>query len=169
MLGAGKIAEVTVRHLLSQKAGHLVVLNRTPKKAEDLAKILNGVGGSLEFLEDELLKADIVICSTTTDKPLIHKELMERIMGERRQRSLYFIDIAVPRNVHPGVHDLDNVYVYNIDDLKDIVDENMARRTKSIESAEDLIKKMTQELQGWIAETLQGRQATLHHNPPVDL
>ncbi|OVE75278.1 glutamyl-tRNA reductase [bacterium F11] len=165
LLGAGTMAEVTTRHLISQKAGHLTVLNRTPEKAKELAKLLNGKGGSLDQLETELLKADIVICSVSSDNPFINEGMVAQIMKQRRQRSLYFIDIAVPRNVHPKVHDLDNVYVYNLDDLQGIVDENLVRRKKAVTSAESFANERAKEFQDWISGTLKGDRVSLRHYP----
>ncbi|MCB4756274.1 MAG: glutamyl-tRNA reductase [Elusimicrobia bacterium] len=163
LLGAGKMAEITARHLLSQKAGHLVIINRTFSKAQELAALMNGEAIPMENLMGELLRADIVIGSAASDKPLITKEMVHSLMKTRHQRSLYFIDIAVPRNVRPDVHELDNVYVYNIDDLQCIVDENLERREKSIDVAESYAKKMADELYTWIQGTLEGQQTALRH------
>ena len=130
IVGAGKMAEVTARSLLSQKARDITVLNRTPAKAEELAKRLNGASGPLERLPEALAESDIVICSAAAEKPLITTKMVEPIMKARHGRSLYFIDIAVPRNVEPAVHRLDNCYVYNIDDLETIVKEKFGTPSK---------------------------------------
>ena len=164
LLGAGEIAEVTARHLLSQKIEHLVILNRTVSKAQQLAKLLNGIAGPMDLLEEELVKADIVICSTAVDKPLITKEMVDPLMKARRMRSLYFIDLGVPRNVQPEIHGIDNVYVYNIDDLKGIVEENMSHRKELIETANTLVKTMTDEFHEWLTATLRGQEQPLKHN-----
>lgn len=164
LIGAGKISEVTARHLLSQKAGEVTVLNRTFSNAGKLAKLLNGRAVSFERMREEIERTDIVICSTSSDKPLIQKEMVEAVMPRRRQRSLYFIDIAVPRNVDPAVHRLDNVYVYNIDDLKGLVEENLNRRRSSIESAEAYVKEKAVELYDWTGAALQGKTHPLRHN-----
>jgi glutamyl-tRNA reductase len=163
LLGAGKMAEVTARHLLSQKATEIMVLNRTESRAVELARLLNGQSGPIETLPAELLKADIVICSTSSDRPLVTREMMAPLMKGRRGRSLYFIDIAVPRNVEPSVHGLDNAYVYNIDDLQTIVQENMERRQIAVASAEDMVKALAGEFYAWLSAVLEGRQAALKH------
>jgi len=163
LVGAGKMAEVTARHILSQKAGHLTILNRTLSKAEQLANLLNGTAGSLDALPNELHMADIVICSAASGEPLITVEMVQPIMVARRQRSLYFIDIAVPRNVHPDVHALDNVYLYNIDDLQTIVKESSKKRKGAIDAAEKLVKAMAQECFEWVIGTLRGQQLSLRH------
>jgi glutamyl-tRNA reductase len=163
LLGAGEMAEVTARHLLSQKTGQIVILNRTVEKAQALATLLNGRAGSLDSLAVELEAADVVICSTSADQPLVNLALVERIMKARRGRSLYFVDIAVPRNVDPEVHRMDNVYVYNIDDLQRLVEENMSRRRAEIEEAEGFVSALAQEFFGWVTAALEGRTAALKH------
>lgn len=164
ILGAGKMAETTARHLLSQKAGDITILNRTVSKAEELAKLLKGRAGSLDQLKEELLKADIVICSTAAEKPIITKEMIEPIMRARKMKSLYFIDIAVPRNVTSDVNEIDNVYLYNIDDLKTLVEENLEHRRKDIHLAESLILGMSKEFHDWLEAALEGRSRPLRHN-----
>lgn len=164
LLGAGKMAEVTARHLLSQKAGQLIILNRTKSKAEQLAKRLNGVANSMEVLNEELYEADIVISSTAATKPFITKPMVEQLMKLRHGRSLYFIDIALPRNVDGNVHSIDNVYVYNIDDLKAIVQENMAKRKEEVRAAEAIVKTAAGEFYEWVSSVLEGKVATLRHS-----
>lgn len=164
LLGAGEMAEVTARHLLSQKAGELMILNRTQKRAELLAEQLHGSAGPLDALPQELELADIVIGSVSSEKPLITATMVEEVMKRRRGRSLYFIDIAVPRNIEAAVHDIDNAYVYNIDDLKALVDENMARRQKDVSAAESIVEEAAGEFQEWIASVLKGETAALRHH-----
>lgn len=163
LLGAGEMAEITARHLLSQKAGEIVILNRTKERAEALAKVLNGKAGTMDRLGEELLQADIVICSTSAEKPLLTRSEIEPIMKTRRSRSLYFIDIAVPRNVEAAVNEIDNVYLYNIDDLKTLVDENMARRKNEVMQAETMVTQLATEFYEWIKATLEGRTKALRH------
>jgi len=163
LVGAGKIAKITARHLLSQKTGDLVILNRTLARAEEMARLLKGTPGPLEDLESHLLSSDIVICSASSDRPLVTKPMMETIVRARR-RSLYFIDIAVPRNVDPAVHSLDNVYVYNIDDLKDLVEENMSQRKRDLGMANDLVSRMAKEFHEWSVGAREGRQVPLRHS-----
>ena len=163
LLGAGEMAEVTARHLLSQKTGQIVVLNRTVEKAQALASMLNGRAGSIDALNEELPHADVVICSTSAETPVVTTALVQKVMKARRGKSLYFVDIAVPRNVEPSAHDIDNVYLYNIDDLKRIVDENMTRRRAEIDEAEGLIDGLAGEFHKWVTAALEGRTAALRH------
>jgi len=167
LIGAGKMAEITARHLLSQKAIDITVLNRTRSKAEDLARILHGTAGSMADLESQLLTSDIVICSTGAEKPVVTKEMVQPLMKERRERSLYFIDIAVPRNVDSSVHSLDNVYVYNIDDLRALVEENLGRRQGDVGAAETLVDGLAHEFHDWVSAAMEGRPKALRHYAPV--
>jgi len=164
LLGAGKMAEVTARYLLRQKVGQIVILNRTFETAKELAELLNGEVRPMETLAEELLKADIVIASTAAEKPVVTKGMVQTVMKERRRKPLYFIDIAVPRNIDPQVHELDNVYVYNIDDLKGIVDENFRRRKEALTVAESLARGLAQELYDWVSKTLDGQRTALRHS-----
>lgn len=163
LIGAGEMAEVTARHLLSQKAGRLTILNRSVDRAQELARQFGGEAGALSDLTEELGRADIVLCSVTLDKPLITRAMMEPIMKSRRGRSLYFIDIAVPRNVEPDVHGLDNAFVYNIDDLRGIVEESLGRRRAAVESAEGMVDGLAREFYEWTEASLDGRSSALRH------
>ena len=164
VVGAGDMAETMVRHLLSQKAGRLVVLNRTREKADDLARLMNGEGGPLDRLPDELGRADVVICSAATDRPIVTPAMVERAMAARRGRSLYLIDIAVPRNVDGKVNDLDNVYLYDIDDFQAVVDETLGRRRAAMDSADGLVERMADDFATWMRDVLRGERAALRHS-----
>lgn len=165
LLGAGEIAEVTARHLMSQKAGEILILNRTLSKAESLAKTLNGAAAPIDRLSEELLKADIVIGSVSSETPIVTREMVQNIMKARKGRPLYFIDIAVPRNIEPSIHELDNVFVYNIDDLKSLVEENLGRRKTEMASAEKMVSDLSHEFFDWITATLSGKTRALKHGP----
>lgn len=164
ILGAGKMAEVTTRHLLSQKVGEIVILNRTVSKAEELARQLKGRSGPLERLQEELINADIVIGSVISERPIITRGMVQSILKSRRGRSLYFIDIAVPRNVEADVHGLENVYVYNIDDLKSLVEENLAARKSEVHAAERMVDLAAQESHAWMEAAFEGKMKALRHN-----
>ena len=124
ILGAGEMAELTAKHLFSQKVRSILVSNRTFERACDLAKQFNGSALHFEEALLQMDRPDIIICSTAAPHPVIKPEHVAQIMQKRKGRSLFFIDIAMPRDVHPDVHKIDNVYVYNIDDLQSIVNEN---------------------------------------------
>jgi glutamyl-tRNA reductase len=135
ILGAGKMAEVTAKHLLAQKARSLLVANRTFEHACELAKAFNGTAMHFEEGLRQMAGVDIVICSTAAPHHVITPQHIRDIMGARKGRSLFLIDIAMPRDVDPAVNDIENVYLYNIDDLQQIVSENQSRRSKEAEAA----------------------------------
>ena len=164
ILGAGKVAETTTRHLLSQEAGSIVVMNRTRAKAVELARLFHGEVAPLESLSEELERADIVICSTGSPQPMIHRDVVATAMARRRGRSLYFIDVAVPRDVEPGVHALDNVYVYDIDDLQSLVADNLAQRSQEISQARSFVEEAAREFHRWQEAIREGREVPLRHS-----
>lgn len=166
IVGAGEMAELAGRHLLSQKVHALSVTNRTHAHAQSLAEKLGGRAFPLEELYSRIEQADIVICSTGSPEPLIRKHQTAEIMKQRKGRSLFFIDIAVPRDVEPGVHELDNVYLYNIDDLKGIVAKNLTERSQEIEKAREIAKTRVSEFMAWLSSDLSGERAALRHGPP---
>jgi len=164
VLGAGEIAELTAKHLLSQKVHSLIVANRTYDKAVALATTLHATAVSFEQGLQKIADIDIVICSTASPTPLITRELVERIMEQRRHKLLFFIDIAMPRDVHPDVHTIDGVYVYNIDDLQSIVDENKEKRSGEVQKAETIIEKKAQEFSAWLGAHHAGQDYALKHD-----
>jgi glutamyl-tRNA reductase len=163
LVGAGKMAEITARHLLSQKTGEIVVLNRTLERAAELAALLNGRHGSIERLGDELEAADIVICSTSAERAVVSSDMVQAIMKKRRGRSLYFIDISVPRNVAPDVNAIDNVYVYNIDDLRALVESGLEQRRGAVNQAEQMVDGLAKEFYEWVSAAIEGRDRPLRH------
>lgn len=165
ILGAGKMAEVTAKHLLSQKARSIIVANRTFDRACDLAREFGGTAMHFDEGLRRLAHMDIVICSTAAPHAVITPEMMRRIMEERRGRSLFLIDIAVPRDVDPAVNDIDNVYLYNVDDLQNIVAENAARHTQEIIRAKNIVTSETQEFIRWWRANRAGTPVGFHHKP----
>jgi glutamyl-tRNA reductase len=163
IVGAGKVAETTTRHLLAQEAGSIAVINRTHAKAVELARMFRGEVAPFESLPREIERADIVICSTGSTTPIIRRSTVEQVMPGRRGRSLYFIDVAVPRDVEPGVHSLDNVYVYDIDDLQGLVAENLAHRSQELSQARALVERAAKEFSDWHQAVREGREAALQH------
>lgn len=167
ILGAGKMAEITAKHLLSQKARSLIVSNRTFERACELAQQFNGT--AMHFVEGlrQMAHVDIVICSTAAPHAIITKDAVREIMAERKGRSLFLIDIAMPRDVDPDVNDIDNVYLYNLDDLQRIVDENKARRSKEVAAATAIVDAETHEFTRWLRAHRAGLHTGLHHNTPA--
>jgi glutamyl-tRNA reductase len=141
LLGAGKMGELSARHLVDQGAFPIYVVNRTWARAQEMARALAGTAVPFDELTTALSAADIVITSTGSPTPLISSEMVQRVMAGRRTRPLFFIDIAVPRDVDGDVNTLDNVYCYDIDDLKQVVDANLKERLREAQRAEALVER----------------------------
>jgi glutamyl-tRNA reductase len=141
LVGAGKMSELAARHLVEQGAFPIYLANRTWARAQDLARALAGTPVPWEELATALAAVDIVVTSTGAPEPVVSTALVSRVMHGRRGRPLFFIDIAVPRDVEPGVDALEDVYRYDIDDLKQVVDANLRERAREALRAEALIER----------------------------
>ena len=141
LLGAGEMAELAAKHLITSGVNEVLVSNRTYDRACDLAKEFNGRPVKFDEFIQEMVRSDIVICSTGAPDYILTKNQMQKVMRERKQRQVFIIDISVPRNIDPGINDLDNVYLYNVDDLQGVVDANMFERQKEAEKAEKIIEE----------------------------
>ena len=150
LLGAGEMAELALEHLKDQGAGNIVVANRTLERGLRLAQRFGGEAVSLEELEAQLLAADVLLSSTGSVSYLLTREQMKGVMRRRKQRPLFMIDIAVPRDLDPRINDLDNIYLYNIDDLKVVVEENRERRQEAAIQAERLVAAETLKFMDWL-------------------
>lgn len=140
-LGAGQMAESTLTCLKEQGVSSIIIANRTVESAAVLARAVGGQAVPLSSLEQFLAKADIVICSTASDRYLLSSEQVRRVMAVRRQRPLFFIDISVPRNVDPRAGQLENVYLYDIDDLEGIASANLRLRLKEADACTRIIEE----------------------------
>lgn len=139
VVGAGKMNELAMRHLQANGVGASIVSNRTFERAQRLAEKYNGTAVPFERLYETLPQADIVITSTGAQQPLFRREHGEAFMHARRNRPMFFIDIAVPRDVAPEVNKVDGLFVYDIDDLQQVVASNQADRTREAGRAEQII------------------------------
>jgi glutamyl-tRNA reductase len=164
IVGAGKMAELSARSFLSQKVARLAVVNRTLEKAQELARRFQGHASPFEELSAELAAADIVLCSTGSPEPVLRRDDVAEAMRHRRGRSLFLIDIAVPRDVDPAVHHLENVYLYNIDDLQSLVAESLVRRHGEIDRASLLVEEKAREFSPWYRAWQQGDLTSLRHS-----
>jgi glutamyl-tRNA reductase len=140
LVGAGKMAELAARHLVSHGAAKVMISNRTHERALQLAETLGGQAIPFDRLHEASGQADIILTSTGATEPIFRREHGERLLKDRRNRPVFFIDIAVPRNVHPEVNDLDGLFVYDIDDLQSIAASNSTERHKEAERAEQIIE-----------------------------
>jgi glutamyl-tRNA reductase len=139
LVGAGKMSELAARHLAAQGAGPVFVANRTHEQAEKLARRFAGQAIRFEELYDFCERADIVITSTGAPQAIFQREHGERFLNRRRNRPMFFIDIAVPRDVDPEMNRLDGIFVYDIDDLQHVVSSHAAERSRQAERAEEII------------------------------
>ncbi|MBX7195215.1 MAG: glutamyl-tRNA reductase [Sandaracinaceae bacterium] len=148
LVGAGKMGESAAKHLAKQGA-KLFVLNRSRDRAVELAAACGGEPRSLNELVSELAMADIAICSTSSERFVITTDLMKEVARARKYRTLFLIDIAVPRDVDPRVGEMENVFLYDVDDLKKVADENLAARRKEADLAEKIVEREVAEFEAW--------------------
>ncbi|HET6516051.1 MAG TPA: glutamyl-tRNA reductase [Thermodesulfovibrionales bacterium] len=151
LLGAGEMAELAARHMVNCGIQEVVVVNRTYDRGCELATEFSGRAVTFEGLHRELVHSDIVICSTGAPSYVLRKEEMQKVMKERRHRQVFIIDISVPRNIDPEINDLDNVYLYDVDDLQGTVDANVLERKKEAEKAETIIGEEIDSFQRWLS------------------
>ncbi|HEX4567696.1 MAG TPA: glutamyl-tRNA reductase [Vicinamibacterales bacterium] len=150
ILGAGEMAELTGVHLRAQQVKQITIASRTLATAEALALQLGGRAVAWTALTSALTAADIVVTATGATEPVLTKARIEEAMRPRRGRPLFIIDIAVPRDVEAEAGSLDQVFLYNIDDLQTIVQENMARRTAELERAETIVTEELERFTSWM-------------------
>ncbi len=139
LVGAGKMSEIAARHLIQQGAGAILVTNRTQERARALAEPFNGRVIPFDKLYDTASEADIVISSTGAPHPIFRREHGQTFMHRRRNRPMFFIDIAVPRDVDPAVNQIEGIFVYDIDDLQQVAATHMAERGLQARDAEAVV------------------------------
>ncbi len=151
ILGAGEYSEQTARLLLNDGvAPRIMVANRTPERANTLAEQIGGTVIAYEEFPEALARADIVISSTGAPHPIVRREAVQRAMRARRGRPMFLIDIAVPRDVEPAVGDLDDVFLYNIDDLQDVVARGLQARGSEVQKVETIVEEEVVRFQAWL-------------------
>jgi glutamyl-tRNA reductase len=150
ILGAGEMAELTGVHLQAQNVKQIAIASRTLSAAEALAQQLGGRAVSWQNLEPALEAADIVVTATGASDPVLTKAVVDDAMRARRHRPLFVIDIAMPRDVEPSVGDLEQVFLYHMDDLQTIVSENLARRSSELTAAEAIVDEEVMRFARWL-------------------
>jgi len=150
LIGAGETIELVARHLHQNGVGRMIVANRTAERAHLLACEFGGYSIALEEIPAHLPEADIIISSTASPLPILGKGAVERALKARRHQPMFMVDIAVPRDIEPEVGDLDDVYLYLVDDLRDIIEENIASRRDAAEQAEEIIENQVSQFMGWL-------------------
>lgn len=150
LIGAGEMSELAAKHLISNGVSGIIIANRTYSRAVKLAEDFHGIPISLDLLEEKLHGVDIIISSTDASGYIITKEMIAKALHRRENRLMFLIDIAVPRDIDPEVGMIDNVYLYNIDNLKEIVDGNINSRMKEAKKAEAIIDEEVLNFSGWL-------------------
>ncbi|MCE8002653.1 glutamyl-tRNA reductase [Billgrantia ethanolica] len=140
LIGAGETIELVARHLREAGVRDMIVANRTRERAEVLAGEFNAEAISLNEIPDALARSDIVISSTAAPLPILGKGMAERALKKRRHRPIFMVDIAVPRDIEPEVGDLDDIFLYTVDDLNEVIQENRRHRQAAADQAESLIE-----------------------------
>ena len=157
ILGAGETSELTARALSDQGAGTIFVANRHADRALSLAQRFGGTVVGLDGLPDQLVQADIVVSSTSSPHPIVGREELELVMGQRSERSpparaLLLIDIAVPRDIDPGCGELDGVTLYDIDDLQEVVARNLSTRAEETPQAQEIVEEEIHRFARWLGQ-----------------
>lgn len=141
IVGAGKMSELAARHLRRSGASHVFVTNRTHDRAMEMARLFQGTPVEYDRFHATLPEVDILIASSAAPHYILNKEEMQRVIAARRNKPAYLIDLAVPRNIDPSVNDVANVFLYDIDDLQEVVNANLRVRMKEAERAETLVSE----------------------------
>jgi len=150
LLGAGEMAELAAKHLLRAGIREIMVANRTYERAIEFVKDFGGTAIMFREFPHHLKNVDIVIASTGAKSFIIREEQVREVLRERKHRPMFFIDISVPRNVDPLVNNIDNTYVYDIDDLQGVVASNIKERSKEADDAERIIEEEIERFYRWI-------------------
>jgi glutamyl-tRNA reductase len=162
LIGAGDTIELAAKHLADKKARRLIVANRTLETAQELAGRYGGYAIALADLPQHLAEVDIVISSTAARQPILTRAMVEKAMATRRRKPMFMVDIAVPRDIEDGVGDLPDVYLYGIDDLRQVIDDNRRSREAAAHEASDIIDLQVDRYMAW-------RRALTLKNPALDM
>jgi glutamyl-tRNA reductase len=149
-IGAGEMVELCATHFAAQGPARLAVANRTLERAEKLAHRFNGHAIELKVLADRLHEYDIVVSSTASSLPILGKGLVERALRARRRRPIFMVDLAVPRDIEQEAGELDDVFLYTVDDLAQIVSDNRDARRSAVEQAEAIIETQVGQFMRWM-------------------
>ncbi len=150
LIGAGETIELAARHLHASGIGRMIIANRTVEKAHAVAEEFDGYGIALGEIPAHLAEADIVISSTASQLPILGKGAVESAVKQRKHRPILMIDIAVPRDIEPEVGEMEDVYLYTVDDLQEIIQEGLKSRQEAAEQAEEIIDTQVTRFMGWL-------------------
>jgi glutamyl-tRNA reductase len=149
LVGAGETIELTTRHLHSQGVNKIIIANRSVDRAQKLADEFGGEAISLQHIAAHLHRSDIVISSTASPLPIIGKGTVERALKKRRHEPIFMVDLAVPRDIEPEVNELDDIYLYSVDDLQSVINDNMESRLQAAEQAREIIDVQVSHFLNW--------------------
>ena len=149
VMGAGEMGKLTAKHLRSQGVGEIAITSRTMGPVKQIAEAVDGTPVAWTELTKELARADIVVAATGSPNLTLTRKDIISVMGPRRRGPLFIIDITIPRNVEPEAGDLEQVFLYNIDDLQIIVQENLSRRSSEIQKAEEIVNEEVHRFTSW--------------------
>jgi glutamyl-tRNA reductase len=152
LIGAGEMIELTATHFAAQGPARITVANRTRERGERLAARFNAGAIELRTLGEHLHEYDIVVSSTASSLPILGKGLVERALRSRRRRPIFMVDLAVPRDVEPEVAELDDVFLYTVDDLAEIVASNLDERRSAVDQAEVIIETQVGQFMSWMRQ-----------------
>ena len=151
LIGAGEMCELAAKHFLNSGVRGLMVTNRTFERAEKLAEEFDGTAIRFEALFDQLHKADIILSSTGAPHTIIGAKDLDDVMRRRKLKPMFFIDIAIPRDIDPAVNDVENVYLYTVDDLQEVVTANLQQRSEEAKKAEDIVSQEIGQFFKWLS------------------
>ncbi len=150
LIGAGKMSELAARHLLNGGSTHIFVANRTLQRAEELASMLQGRAVPFQQLLEYAAQCDIIISSVAADNYILGKLEGQKLLSQRRNRPMFLIDIAVPRNIDPEINKLDNLFLYDIDDLQQVVNANLEERRREARHGEQIADQELEKYLRWL-------------------
>ena len=150
MMGAGETIELAARHLKSNGLKRLIIANRTVEGAHRLARELGGFGIGLKEIAPHLSEADIIFCSTASREHILHRHDFQTAFSGRKRRPIFVADLAVPRDVEPSVAELEDIYLYTVDDLEGVIKDNLEHREKAAFQAEEIIDAKVSHFMGWL-------------------
>lgn len=153
LVGAGEMITLCGRHFRRRGVRELLIANRSLDRARKVAATCDGIAIPLDHLESRLPDADIVISSTGSKTPIIEEDLVERTIRQRRRKPMFMVDLAVPRDIAPAIGEMDDIYLYTIDDLRQVADENQSHRRNAAEEAIDSIELAQAEYMRWMHGT----------------
>jgi glutamyl-tRNA reductase len=150
LIGAGETIELAARHLHDNGIGQIIVANRTVERARKLAAQLDGYAISLDEIPAHIAEADIVISSTASKEPIVFRKDVESALKKRKHRPIFMVDIAVPRDIEASTSELDDIYLYTVDDLHGVIEENLKSRQEAARQAEEIIDVQVEHFLGWM-------------------